>query len=232
MKSPSEVQQESRWQVLTDAAAVADRAVGMILDCAQRSVAERGVFLMVLAGGRTPLDVYRRLADLGVDSGHWELFFGDERCLPPGHPERNDEAARQAWFEPAVIPANRIHPMPAESGPVAGAAAYEREIRSWLPFDLVLLGIGEDGHVASLFPGDVHPAEPLVVAVTDAAKPPPNRVSLNYSAICGARQRLLLATGSGKRAALGAWRSGEKLPAALVGECGPMTVLMDEAAAP
>ena len=121
--------------------------------------------------------------------------------------------------------------MAAEQGSEPAASLYAEEIAAWQPFDLVLLGMGEDGHIASLFPGHEHPAEPLVVPVHEAPKAPKDRLSLNYGAICAARHRLLLVTGEGKGAALAAWRRGEDLPVARVAACGRMTVLLDEAAA-
>ena len=129
-----------------------------------------------------------------------------------------------------MLHSSKIHPIAAELGPEAAAAAYAGTVSGWQPFDLVLLGMGEDGHVASLFPGQEHPPEPSVVPVHDAPKPPQDRVSLNYGVICAARQRLVIVTGESKKAALTAWSRGEDLPVARVAACGPLTLLLDEAA--
>lgn len=219
------------WRVLPDAGAVARAAVEMILDTASEAVAARGRFSLVLAGGRTPLAAYRILAEEVADFSPWWIFFGDERCLPPTDPQRNSYAAEHAWLAASGIPENQIHLIPAEQGPELAAALYGEEVAAWQPFDLVLLGMGEDGHVASLFPGHGHPAEHLVVPVHKAPKPPGERVSLNYGPVCAARHRLLLVTGEEKRTALASWRRGDDLPVARVAACGSLTVLLDAAAA-
>jgi 6-phosphogluconolactonase len=220
------------WRVLPDVDVVAQAAADAILEAAVEALAARGSFSLVLAGGRTPLGVYRLLAERERDLDGWEIFFGDERCLPPTDPERNSAAAEAVWLVSSGITPTHVHTIPAEQGPELAAALYAEEIAAWQPFDLVLLGLGEDGHVASLFPGQEHAHESLVVPVHSAPKPPPERVSLNYGTLCGARRRLLLATGKGKRAALAAARRGEDLPVTRLAACGPLTVLLDAAAAP
>jgi 6-phosphogluconolactonase len=226
--------ENASWNVriMDDAEAVAREARARIEACARRCIAADGAFRLVLAGGTTPLAVYRDLARRSPDTSGWEIFFGDERCLTPEHADRNSRAARQAWLDASGIPASRIHVIPAEFGPREGAVRYAREIERWQPFDLVLLGMGEDGHVASLFPGHAHPEADAVVGVTGAPKPPPERVSLNYATICAARERLLIVTGSAKRDAVSAWQQGAMLPVTRVAECGAGTVLLDRAAAP
>jgi 6-phosphogluconolactonase len=218
-------------RIFPDAGAVARAAVNVIVEASADAVSLRGRFSLVLAGGRTPLAAYRRLAALGVDTAGWEIFFGDERCLPPTDPERNSAAAAVAWLGRSGIAPAHIHEMAAEQGPELAAALYAEEIAGWQPFDLVLLGMGEDGHVASLFPGHEHAGEPLVVAVRDAPKVPTERVSLNYATICAARQRVMLVTGAGKSAALAAASEGRDLPVTRVAACGTLTVLADAAAA-
>lgn len=174
-------------RVLADADAVAAAAVALIRDAARETIAERGRFSFVLAGGRTPQTVYRRLRAETEDRTGWWIFFSDERCLPPTDSERNSLAAERAWLSDSRIPEQQIHWIPAEQGPELAAALYAEEIAAWQPFDLVLLGLGEDGHVASLFPGQHHSDDRLVVPVRDAPKPPADRVSLGYGAICDAR---------------------------------------------
>lgn len=217
--------------IFPDADAVARAAVDIVLEAAADALSSRGRFTLVLAGGRTPLAAYRRLAALGIDPAGWEIFFGDERCLPPTDPERNSVAAAAAWLARSGIAPAHIHEIAAEQGPELAAALYAEEIAGWQPFDLVLLGMGEDGHVASLFPGHQHVGEPLVVAVHDAPKVPSERVSLNYAAICASRQRVMLVTGTGKSAALAAASKGQDLPVTRVADCAALTVLMDAAAA-
>lgn len=216
-----------RFEILADADAVAEEAARAILTSAARAIAARGRFRIVLAGGSTPLAAYRRLAGEDADWDAWEVYFGDERCLPPDRPERNSRAAETALLGLVPIPAGQVHAIPAELGPDAAAAAYARTIAPALPFDLVLLGMGEDGHTASLFPARVFPGDALVIPVREAPKPPPERVSLTPRALADSRDMLILVTGAGKREALAAWRGGRDLPVALAAEAGRARVLVD-----
>lgn len=219
-----------RWQVLEDPAAVAGQAAQRILKVASQAIAEHGRFRIVLAGGRTPEAAYRLLAEADADWSHWEIYYGDERCLPVAHRDRNSVMAAKAWLDAVAVPAANLHPIPAELGAEAAAREYETLVKEALPFDLVLLGLGEDGHTASLFPGQRHPSGELVHAVHDAPKPPPDRVSLSTSALSQARGVLILATGTGKRTAVKAWRAGEPLPISEIVESSAVEVLLDEAA--
>jgi 6-phosphogluconolactonase len=213
-----------------DANQVAEAAAAVILAASQEAVAARGRFRVALAGGTTPLAAYRLLASESADWDAWEVYFGDERCLPPDHPERNSRAARVALLDRVPIPLGQVFAIPAELGPEAGAAAYAPVVARACPFDLVLLGMGEDGHTASLFPGHAVPEDELVIPVRDAPKPPPERVSLTPTALADCRAMLVLVTGVGKRGMLAAWRAGADLPVARVAAAGRARVLMDSAA--
>ncbi|AEB11765.1 6-phosphogluconolactonase [Marinithermus hydrothermalis] len=163
----------------------------------------------VFAGGRTPLAAYRHLAQSDLHWSRIQLIVSDERCVPPEAPERNDRALREALGNLGYT----LHAYPAEHGPVAAAEAMEAVVASLVPFDLVLLGLGEDGHTASLFPAHAALEAPTLVApVFQAPKPPPSRVTLTPRALSQTPTVLYLVTGSGKRAALRAWLAGEDLP--------------------
>jgi len=218
-------------EVLADSAAVAAEAVTRILQAATAAIAERGAFHLVLAGGRTPEAAYRLLAGSDADWANWHIWYGDERCLPVEDEQRNSVMVATAWLASSTIPAAQQHPMAAELGAEVAASRYAREIAPALPFDLVLLGMGEDGHTASLFPGQSHSADELVHAVHDSPKPPPDRVSLSAASISSARAVLMLVTGSGKRDALARWRAGEALPIAAVAAASNVQLLLDAAAA-
>lgn len=220
----------TRWRVLDDPDAVAVDAAQRILQSASRAIAERNLFRIVLAGGRTPEAAYRLLVDADTDWSRWEVYFGDERCLPVNDMERNSTMAARALLDSVAIPDANIHSIPAELGAEAAAEEYEPVIRAAMPFDLVLLGIGEDGHTGSLFPGQQHPAEQLVHAVHNAPKPPPDRVSMSIHALSEAREVLVLATGAGKQDAIRAWQAGEPVPIAEIGGPAPVDVLLDRAA--
>lgn len=218
-------------QCFASAELVAGELARRILGAASQAIAARGRFRLVLAGGRTPIAGYTLLAGQGADWDRWHIFLGDERCLPPADPGRNSVAATRALIERVPIPAENVHWIPAELGGEAAAAAYESAIAPILPFDLVLLGMGEDGHTASLFPGHPLPAGPLVIPIHDSPKPPAARVSLTPKALAACREMLILITGTDKGEAVAAWRGGADLPVARVASLADATVLIDAAAA-
>ena len=208
-------------RVLADADAVAQQACAEVAAAAQAAIRERGVFRLVMAGGSTPQRAYALLAQTPQDWDKWELYWGDERCLPVDDAERNSQMG---------LPTVKRYPIPAELGAEAAAAAYAQTIADKVPFDLVMLGMGEDGHTASLFPGDeVGSEKGLTVAVHNAPKPPPDRVSLTVAALQHCRQQLVLVTGAGKVEALAQWRNGVALPIAQAVRADAC-VLVDEAA--
>lgn len=219
-----------RWRVCPDAAALCDQAAAMIGHRANACIEERGRFSIVLAGGNTPREVYRRLRGLHTDWAAWWVFYGDERCLPPDDPGRNSRMAQDAWLGHVPIPPAQIHTIPAELGPQQGAAAYAAMLAGEGAFDLVLLGVGEDGHTASLFPGHewgTAADAPAALAVPDAPKPPPGRVSLSAWRLSCSRQVMFLVSGDSKCAAVAAWRAGEAIPAAAITAQDGVDVLVE-----
>lgn len=220
---------EPQWLVFADATEVAREAARRIAAAAAAAIAARGRFRVVLAGGGTPLAAYRLLAETDQDWARWEIYFGDERCLPPDDAERNSRMAEDAWLH-RVAPRPSVHVIPAERGAEIAASVYAEVVRRAVPFDLVLLGIGEDGHTASLFPGRPLDSASWTEAVHQAPKPPPDRVSLGLRALRATGALLVLATGEGKRPALRAWRAGDDLPIARVCAGLTATVLLDAGA--
>lgn len=185
---------------------LAEAACRLFLQIAPRTVA--------LAGGRTPAALYRRLAAVPYPWARTDLFFGDERCVPPSHPDSNYRMAAETLL--SHVPA-RAHPMP---GATCDAAGYEAELRAFfgetLPeLDLVLLGLGADGHTASLFPGDatLGERERLVVRVD---RPDHARLTLTLPVLSAARAVLFLVAGGEKAGALTALLAGEDIPASRV----------------
>lgn len=226
---------DTRWHVAESDADWLARAVAMVRAAEAEALAARDVFHIVLAGGGTPQRLYRALAEETHDWSRWQVWYGDERCLPPQHPERNSRMAALAWLHPVAMPAENIHAIPAELGAAAAAEAYVRALAGMGDFDLVLLGLGEDGHTASLFPGHnwgEKEMAPAALAVFDAPKPPPERVSLSARRLSSARRALFLVTGAGKRDAMTAWRRGEQLPAAAIRPAAGVDVLTDRDAVP
>lgn len=219
-----------RWHVFADSGALARAAADRIQQFAAEVIAMRDSFRIVLAGGSTPEAVYQRLAGLDTDWSCWWIYFGDERCLPANHAERNSLMAARSWLDRVPIPADNIFPIPAETGAELAARSYANLVDDALPFDLVLLGVGEDGHTASLFPGQEHDSSELVHAVHEAPKPPPDRVSLGLTALNDAEEVMILVTGEGKRDAVARWRAGADLPVAHLHGRHGVDVYIDAAA--
>lgn len=181
-----------------------------------RTASERGRCSVALSGGRIAKAFYQEIIAqapaAGVRGDVLEMFWADERCVPPDHPESNYAVAKPMLLDPLGVPDSQVHRIRGELSPADGAIAAEEEIRrvlktpepAFAALDLVILGMGEDGHVASLFPGD-H-AENIQTAPhfrsVVASKPPPNRITLTYRALQSAREVWVLASGQGKFDAL------------------------------
>ncbi|HEU4616976.1 MAG TPA: 6-phosphogluconolactonase [Gammaproteobacteria bacterium] len=223
-----------RWHVCERPEEVLAALAGEIAAQARAALAARSRYLVVLAGGETPRALYALLRDLETDWSRWEIYFGDERCLPAGHAERNDVMATETWLGHVPIPPEHIHVIPAELGADAAAERYAAVLASVGRFDTTLLGIGEDGHTASLFPGQPAGAEvgsPDVLAVHGAPKPPSERVSLSARRLAAAAHVEMLALGAAKRDALRRLRAGEPIPAAQIVPGTALGIWADAAAA-
>lgn len=220
-----------RWHSFPDMNALEQAATARILDAARQAIACHGAFHLVLAGGNSPRQVYRALRTAPADWPRWHIWFGDERCLPPEDAERNSRMAATAWLDHVAIPSTQVHAIPAELGPHAAAAAYGEMLAGQGTFDLVLLGLGEDAHTASLFPGHdwgTQANAPDTLAVCDAPKLPPNRVSLSARRLADARGVIFLVGGGrDKLPAVTAWRAGIPLPAAAITPASGVDILLD-----
>lgn len=227
--TPADVR-ETRWHRVPDPAALAHAVVQRVLVRARAALADHAVFRIVLAGGSTPQAVYRELASAATDWSRWQVYYGDERCLPVDDPARNSVMATHSWLGRVSIPGANIHPIPAELGAETAASRYASVIAMARPFDLVLLGMGEDGHTASLFPGHCLDVSQSVHAVHHAPKPPADRVSLGLDALNDSEEVLILVAGRNKRAAVQRWRAGDKLPIAGIHGHNGVDVYIDAAA--
>lgn len=220
-----------RWHVYPDFQALCERAACAIERAAAQAIAHRGAFRIVLTGGSTPREVYRRLRLARADWARWHVYIGDERCVPAGDGERNDAMARAAWLAHVPIPELQIYMMPAELGPDEGARRYAMTLAAVDRFDLVLLGLGEDGHIASLFPGNVAHALPQdAVPVRSSPKPPSERISLSAARLSRTDAVFFLVAGSAKRQALTAWLNDQPIPAADVTPENGVDIFVDRAA--
>lgn len=197
-----------------DGDALAMALLSLLLESAAEAIRQRGRFVLSLAGGSSPLPLYRLLGETPADWSRWFLLYGDERALPHGHPERNSTQVEQLWLAPANFPATN-HLLPDFShGLDMASSRYEGLITPYLPPDVVLLGVGEDGHTASLFPERemANAQGNSVLAVSDAPKAPPERITLSYETLNSAATVVFIATGSNKRQAVTRMLAGDALP--------------------
>lgn len=239
--------------IFPDTQHVALAAANRWTKLAEEAVRQRGVFSVVLSGGNTPRALYHLMTtepySEAVDWAHTQIFWGDERCVPPDHPDSNYLHAKTALLEHVPVPPENIHRILAEQPPTLAAAAYEETLLSYfsgLPdhaqrqqaqFDLVLLGLGEDAHTASLFPGT-----PIIqesarwVAPNYVEKLAAWRISLTPVLLNRAAHILFLVEGAGKRDALQSVLYGtyqpERYPAQIIQpQNGTLEWYVDEAAA-
>jgi 6-phosphogluconolactonase len=209
-----------RWNIVADVEALTQVALERILTVANRAIRARGQFQIVLSGGNTPRGVYAALRTAETNWSCWHVFFGDERCVGSDAAARNSVMASQTWLNQVSVPKAQVHAIPAEIGAADAASAYSALLRDVSDFDLVLLGLGEDGHTASLFPGHdwgTAPDAPDALAILDAPKPPPQRVSLSAGRLSRTREALFLVAGESKVEAIARWREGADIPARAIG---------------
>jgi len=252
----------TRLTTMADAEAVSERAALEIARRLESAHRERGVAHLALSGGTTPGRTYELLASdhrsSGIGRPSWdsvEIWFADERCVGPDDEQSNYRLAQQTLLGPAGIAPERVHRMEGELGPEQGAERYAHALDEHVAFrdgdgdgggdaagggppvlDVIVLGIGPDGHVASLFPGA--PAldaseRALCLGVHDSPKPPPERITLSMAVLRAARCCILLATGAPKSDAISAMlgEPTKHVPASLLRR-SRLSVIVDDAAAP
>ncbi|HTQ38995.1 MAG TPA: 6-phosphogluconolactonase [Pirellulales bacterium] len=242
--------------ICSDAAALAADAADRIVAAAHTAIAQRGRFTLVLSGGSTPERTYRLLAQnprrQQIDWTHTWLFFGDERCVPHDDPRSNYHLAAESLLKPAQIEATHVLSLPTGFGsPAQTASAYESTLRKFFngsssrsadgvpQFDLILLGLGDDGHTASLFPGKptLDEKQAWVTHSPPGVLPPPvDRVTFTFPVINAAQQVMFLVSGAGKASIVQEVLEGppdvHKHPACGVQPIpGKLTWLLDEPAA-
>ena len=234
-------------QIFADASEVARAAAIRFIEIARESTEARGRFSVALAGGSTPKRIYELLAgeDLSreLDWSRVHVFFGDERSVPPDHAESNYRMANEALLSRVALPEQNVHRMRGEGDAVANARLYEDELRgffdgdAWPEFDLVMLGMGDDGHTASLFPEtSALDAQTAWVAANWVEKFDTFRITLTAPAINHARNVLFVITGASKAARLGEVLHGAREPRRLPSQLiqphdGALAWFLDEAAA-
>ncbi|HEY9646847.1 MAG TPA: 6-phosphogluconolactonase [Chroococcidiopsis sp.] len=197
-------------EVLPDKAAVVQRSLELVLQAAHAAIADRGQFTIALAGGSTPKPLYEAIAREPLPWDQIHVFWGDERYVPADHPDSNEGMARRAWLNHVPIPAGNIHPMPTDAAdPAVAAAAHDQHLQSFFQvapgvfpsLDVVLLGMGDDAHTASLFPH----TDALAVSdrlVTVGNKDGQPRITFTAPLINQARCVIFMVTGTNKQPAL------------------------------
>jgi 6-phosphogluconolactonase len=227
-----------------DASAASQRAAAEIARRLRAALRERGTAHLALSGGSTPARTYELLREEIESWKGIHVWFADERCVGPDDDESNYKLARETLIDGATeLTSDAVHRMQGELGPERGAERYAEALRAHAPLqdglavlDVIVLGIGPDGHVASLFPGaptlDADPAE-LCLGVHDSPKPPPERITLTLSVLRAARRCVLLATGASKADAVNAMlkEPSRHVPASMLRR-GRLSVVVDDAAGP
>lgn len=225
-----------------DAEHAAQTTAALIDEFIETRLHETGQVHIALAGGTTPRRAYELLAELRADWAGVHLWFGDERMVPLENIDANAWMVHSALASPAHIPATQVHTIPTDLGPRSACDAYVAELRCLLPadsagmpvLDIAVLGLGEDGHTASLFPGSpvLRAAGPVCAVVEDAPKPPPVRITMTIDMLNTARTRIVLATGVGKADAVAAAldERDPRIPASLLTR-DATTWILDAAAA-
>lgn len=232
----------TRLTACPDAETAARRAAAAVARSLAAAVGERGVAHLALSGGTTPGRCYELLAGELEDWTAVHVWFADERCVGPEDPESNFRLARETLLADVSLPEEHVHRMRGELGPARGAAEYARELAGAfggerLPaLDVIVLGIGPDGHVASLFPGAPTLSagdDAVCLGVHDSPKPPPERITLSLSVLRAAGSCMLLATGASKADAVAAMlgEPTKHVPASLLRR-ERLAVILDDAAAP
>ena len=229
-------------EVLPDKAALIQRSLDLILEKIQTALTERDTFSIALSGGSTPKPLYEAMAAQDLPWNKIHIFWGDERYVPPDHPDSNEGMARQAWLDRVPIPPDNIHPMPTdEADPATAAQRYDQHLHqvfgvqsSEIPsLDVILLGMGDDGHTASLFPH----TEALQVCdrlITVGNKDGQPRITFTIPLINRARNVIFVVAGASKQPALAQvfapTGNAEAYPSRFIQPEGELWWLLDRAA--
>jgi 6-phosphogluconolactonase len=229
-------------EVLPDKTALIQRSLELVLERLERAIQERGMATIALAGGSTPKPLYEALAEQDLPWDHLHVFWGDERYVPSDHSDSNEGMARAAWLNKVSIPAANIHPMLTDDpDPAIAAQRHEQEVQQFFrtksgefpALDVILLGMGDDGHTASLFPH----TEALQVRdrlITVGRKDGQPRITFTIPFINQSRCVIFMVTGQNKRPALAQVFATEadamNYPSRLIQPQGELWWLLDRAA--
>ena len=202
----------NNWLIFTDIDKLSEKLACDILDIAEKSIQLNDIFRIVLAGGESVTSLYKVLNNSKSTWSKWQVYIGDERCMPLKDINRNDHMINKIWLDHSKIPKQNIHFTHAELGPYKASIHYENVLKSIGYFDVVLLSIGEDGHTASLFPSHFYDENKSVVVECNSPKYPKERVSMSYSRLNQSKNIFKVINGKSKQGAVDLWSKGMILP--------------------
>ena len=200
------------WLIFDDEMSLSKVLAQEILNIAKKSIFEKDCFSIVLTGGQSVLSLYKILSKADSNWNKWHIYIGDERCLPVNHKDRNNHVINETWLNNSPIPKRNIHFIQAEMSQDKAQLEYESALQEVDKFDVVLLSMGEDGHVASLFPNHRHPKNRDVVVENDSPKSPKKRISLSYERLNKSYNVFKVIIGEVKREAVALLIQGRIIP--------------------
>jgi 6-phosphogluconolactonase len=200
------------WLIFDDEMSLSEALAQEILNIAKKSIFEKGCFSIVLTGGQSVLNLYKILSKSDSNWDKWHIYISDERFLSAGHEDRNDRLINEIWLNNSPILKQNIHFIKAELGLFEARVEYENALKKIDKFDVVLLSMGEDGHVASLFPNHTYPEEQMVVVEQGSPKLPKERISMSYEALNKSDYVFKLIIGESKQKTVRLLRQNTSLP--------------------
>jgi len=208
------------WLIFDDEMSLSKALAQEVLNIAKKSIFEKDCFSIVLTGGQSVLNLYKILSKSDSNWEKWHIYIGDERCVPMRHKDRNDQVINEIWLDNSTISKNNIHFIQAELGLIEAQKEYEKVLKKIDKFDVVLLSVGEDGHVASLFPNHSYPDNKMVVIESNSPKSPKQRLSMSYKQLNKSNYIFKLLIGKSKQQAVHLLQKNTNLPMTKVtGEC-------------
>jgi len=202
----------NNWLIFDDEMSLSKALAQEILNIAKQSILKKDCFNIVLTGGQSVLALYKILSKADSNWDKWHIYIGDERFLPKDHKDRNDRVINKIWLDNSPIPQKNIHFIQAELGLIDAQQEYERVLEKVNKFDIVLLSMGEDGHIASLFPNHSYPENHMVVIENNSPKFPKQRISMSYKRLNNSNYVFKLILGNSKKNVLKLLKQGEYLP--------------------
>lgn len=189
-----------------------ERVTKKIADFIQATIKTNNICHMIFPGGNSPRPIFEKLKQADLPWSKLHLYPSDERCVPIGSEERNDRIIDELLITSELLPENNLHRIPAELGPEVGATFYHEFLNTIPRFDLALLGMGPDGHTASLFPGHVHPSHKNAYPVVNSPKPPTERVTISLERLKSSQERWVIIRGEEKKDIVKQIKQGASIP--------------------